>query len=72
MLSRWSAGRLLSNLHRVRMPATAEERGRPRYSIAFFAQADKAQLIEAEGSEPITAGDYILGRIKSNFAAKAA
>ena len=48
------------------------ERGRSRYSIAFFAQADKAQLIEAEGTEPITAGAYILGRIKSNFAANAA
>jgi len=67
MLSRWSGGRLLSNLHRVRMPTTDEERGRSRYSIAFFAQADQGQVIETEEKEPITAGDYILGRIKSNF-----
>lgn len=69
MLSRWSDGRLLSNLHRVRMP-TPEECAPPRsrYSIAFFMQADKRQLIESEEHEPITAGDYILGRIKSNYA----
>lgn len=69
MLSRWSGGRLLSNLHRVRMPLSVEERGRPRYSMAFFAQADKAQVIQTEDGGSITAGDYILGRIKSNFAA---
>lgn len=68
MLSRWSSGKLLSNLHRVRMPTDPAERNRSRYSVAFFAQADQRQLIESEESEPITAGDYILGRIKSNFA----
>ena len=68
MLSRWADGRVLSNLHRVRMP-TGPECGRPRQSIAFFMQADKEALIESSG-ETITAGDYILGRIRSNFAAK--
>lgn len=70
MLARWSNGRLYSNLHRVRMP-TPEECTPPssRYSIAFFAQADKAVLLETDGdAESITAGDYILSRIKSNFA----
>jgi len=69
MLSRWSDGRLLSNLHRVRMP-TPEECNPPRsrYSIAFFMQADKRQLIESEEHAPITAGDYILERIRSNYA----
>eukprot|EP00967_Tisochrysis_lutea_P154869 scaffold308597_cov27-Tisochrysis_lutea.AAC.1 len=67
MLSRWSDGRLYSNLHRVRMPV-GEECERPRYSIAFFAQANKGCIIKSEQSPPITAGDYILGRIKSNFA----
>lgn len=68
MLARWSDGRLLSNLHRVRMP-TAEECKPPRsrYSIAFFAQADKAAVIRTSDGETITAGDYILGRIRSNF-----
>ena len=71
MLSRWSDGRVHSNLHRVRMP-TRKECTPPssRYSIAFFAQADKKTVIASRDSEPITAGDYILSRIRSNFAAK--
>jgi len=53
----------------VRMPTPEEcTPPRSRYSIAFFMQADKQQLIECEEYEPITAGDYILGRIKSNYA----
>lgn len=69
MLSRWSDGRLLSNLHRVRMPSPDEcVPPRSRYSIAFFMQADKEQLIECDEHEPISAGDYILGRIRSNYA----
>lgn len=70
MLARWSNGRLYSNLHRVRMP-TPEECTPPssRYSIAFFAQADKGAMIKTDGvHEPISAGDYILSRIQSNFA----
>jgi len=70
MLMRWSNGRLLSNLHRVRMPSGDEARPpRSRYSIAFFAQADRDAVIESEGHATITAGDYILGRVTSNFAA---
>ena len=75
MLSRWSDGRLLSNLHRVRMPAPlpagapADARTPARYSLAFFMQADKGAVIECSGHDPITAGDYILGRIRSNFTA---
>ena len=67
MLSRWSDGALYSNLHRVRMP-TAEECGKSRYSVAFFAQADKSVMIRSREADSITAGDYILSRIKSNFA----
>lgn len=67
MLSRWSHGALLSNLHRVRMP---EDPTKPRYSIAFFAQADKHTLLTLENDLQITAQDYILGRIRSNFEAK--
>ena len=68
MLARWSSGRLLSNLHRVRMPTAAEcSPPRSRFSMAFFMQADKSALISSgDGQEDITAGDYILGRIKSN------
>ena len=68
MLARWSDGRLLSNLHRVRMPTPAEcEPPRPRYSLAVFLQADKKCVLRSETHEPITAGEYILGRIRSNF-----
>eukprot|EP00438_Fugacium_kawagutii_P025934 Skav202353 [mRNA] locus=scaffold2638:326693:327301:- [translate_table: standard] len=67
MLGRWSDGRLLSNLHRVRMP-NPEESQKSRYSMGFFMQADKHVKIECETCDPITAGDYILGRIRSNFA----
>jgi isopenicillin N synthase-like dioxygenase/tRNA(Arg) A34 adenosine deaminase TadA len=64
MLARWSDGKLHSNLHRVRLPTDASK---PRYSIAFFAQSDKKTLIKSKESDPISAGDYILSRIKSNF-----
>ena len=68
MLARWSDGRLLSNLHRVRMPTPAEcDPPRPRYSLAVFLQADKKCVLRSETHEPITAGEYILGRIRSNF-----
>ena len=72
MLAKWSAGHLLSNLHRVRMPLPTE-RHRPRSSIAFFAQADKHVPITVR--DPVTgdllsettAGDYILSRVRSNY-----
>ena len=64
MLARWSDGKLYSNLHRVRLPKDATN---SRYSIAYFAQSDKSTLIETKNSPPITAGDYILSRIQSNF-----
>jgi isopenicillin N synthase-like dioxygenase len=64
MLARWSDGKLYSNLHRVRLPDDATK---SRYSIAYFAQSDKSTLIETNNNPPITAGDYILSRIQSNF-----
>lgn len=68
MLMRWSDDRLLSNLHRVRMPKPEEYLG-PRYSIAYFAQANKDVLLEGpEGKyEPMTAHDYIQMRLRANF-----
>ena len=65
MLARWSDGKLHSNLHRVRMPEAEEG---SRYSIGFFAQSNKSALIAPKNSPPMTAGEYILSRIKSNFA----
>lgn len=66
MLSRWSDGRVYSNLHRVRLPE--DDASQSRYSIAFFAQSDKKTMIESTNSDPITAGVYLLSRIQSNFA----
>jgi isopenicillin N synthase-like dioxygenase len=68
MLMRWSDDKLLSTLHRVRLPGSDEYRG-SRYSIAFFAQANKDQIIQGplKKYEPITARDYLLQRINANF-----
>lgn len=67
MLMRWSDDRLQSTLHRVRMPSDSEYVG-PRYSLAFFAQADRDAVIQGpEGVyPPITASDYLHQRITAN------
>jgi len=71
MLMRWSDDLLLSNLHRVRMPKVGEPAA-SRYSIAFFAQANKDAVIQGPEKryEPITAHDYLQQRIAANFARK--
>ncbi|MGV9711394.1 isopenicillin N synthase family dioxygenase [Gordonia sp. NPDC003424] len=68
MLMRWSDDRLPSNFHRVRAPRRGEYTG-PRYTIAYFAQADTDAVIESAGGTypPITGGDYIAHRIAANF-----
>ncbi|MGU3432321.1 isopenicillin N synthase family dioxygenase [Actinomycetes bacterium M1A6_2h] len=68
MLMRWSDDLLPSNFHRVRSPRADEYRG-PRYTIAYFAQADKNVIIDSpSGKYPsITAADYLLQRINANF-----
>lgn len=70
MLMRWSDDKLLSNLHRVRMPKPdlGESLG-PRYSIAYFAQANMdAVLAGPEGKyPPMTGHDYIQMRLGANF-----
>ncbi len=68
MLMRWSDDRLKSTLHRVRMPKPGDYNG-PRYSMAFFCQANKDQVIQGPEKKypPITARDYLLQRIQANF-----
>jgi isopenicillin N synthase-like dioxygenase len=68
MLMRWSDDRLLSNLHRVRMPREDEYLG-PRYSMAFFAQANKDAVLAGPAGkyEPMTAHEYIQMRLGANF-----
>ena len=43
-LMRWSDDRLKSNYHRVRMPRPGEYQG-SRYSIAYFNQVDRVNII---------------------------
>ncbi len=68
MLMRWSDDRLPSNFHRVRNPTAGEYMG-PRYSLAFFCQANRDATIESPSGKypPITAGDYLNQRIAANF-----
>jgi isopenicillin N synthase-like dioxygenase len=69
MLMRWSDDKLLSTLHRVRMPRANEYLG-PRYSMPFFCQANKDAVIQGPGKKyaPITAHDYLQERIAANYA----
>jgi len=68
MLMRWSDDRLLSNFHRVRNPQPGEYMG-PRYSIAFFCQANTDVVIASPaGKYPaMTAGDYLAERVRANY-----
>jgi isopenicillin N synthase-like dioxygenase len=68
MLMRWSDDRLRSTLHRVRGPELGVV-SPSRYSLAFFAQANKPALIESPSRrfEPITAAEFLQQRINANF-----
>lgn len=68
MLMRWSDDQLKSTLHRVRMPKADEDQG-PRYSMAYFCQANQDQIIQGPAGKypPISAREYLLQRINANF-----
>ncbi len=70
MLMRWSDDQLPSNFHRVKNPLPGEYMG-PRYSMAFFAQANRDAIIEGPGHKypAIAAGDYLNQRVAANFKA---
>lgn len=70
MLMRWSDDQLPSNFHRVRNPQPGGYMG-PRYSLAFFAQANRNAVIEGPARKypPITAGEYLKQRVAANFKA---
>lgn len=70
MLMRWSDDVLPSNFHRVRNPQAGEHMGE-RYSIAFFAQANRNAVIQGPQHKypPMTAGDYLKQRVMANFKA---
>lgn len=69
MLMRWSDDKLKSTLHRVRMPYPEENQG-SRYSMAFFCQANKDQVIQGPNKkyQAMTAEEYLNMRIQANFA----
>lgn len=68
MLTRWSDDQLPSNFHRVRNPLPDEYQG-PRYSLAFFCQANEDAVIEGPGHKypPITGAEYLRQRVSANF-----
>ncbi|KAF0848858.1 isopenicillin N synthase family dioxygenase [Nocardia caishijiensis] len=68
MLTRWSDDLLPSNFHRVRSPGEGEYQGE-RYSIAYFAQADRDAIIQGpEGKyPPVTAADFLTQRVRANY-----
>lgn len=70
MLMRWSDDQLPSNFHRVKNPLPHEYLG-PRYSLAFFCQANRDIVIEGPGKKypAITAEDYLYQRVNANFKA---
>ena len=70
MLMRWSDDQLPSNFHRVKNPVPGDYMG-SRYSMAFFAQANRDALIEGPAKKypAIAAGDYLNQRIAANFKA---
>jgi isopenicillin N synthase-like dioxygenase len=72
MLMRWSDDQLKSNFHRVKNPRADEFQG-ARYSLAFFAQANRDVVIQGSSGkyEPITAEDYLYRRVNANFAVAA-
>ncbi|KAG2210411.1 hypothetical protein INT46_004037 [Mucor plumbeus] len=70
MIMRWSDDQLKSNFHRVRAPVVGEYQG-PRYSIAYFNQANKSAVIQGRTRypDPITAGDFIKQAMERNYRA---
>lgn len=69
MLMRWSDDQLPSNFHRVKNPQPDEYQG-GRYSLAFFAQANRDVMIQGPAKKypPISAEDYLQQRVSANFA----
>ncbi|MEV4239236.1 2-oxoglutarate and iron-dependent oxygenase domain-containing protein [Nocardia sp. NPDC049737] len=71
MLTRWSDDELPSNFHRVRSPGAGEYQG-DRYSIAYFAQADRNAVIQGPRHKypPVTAADFLAQRVQANYRAQ--
>lgn len=61
MLMKMSDGRLLSNLHRVRMPSPVSAAS-SRYSMAFFLQPDSGTMVESKKYGKHSAEDLMRAR----------
>lgn len=70
MLMRWTDDRLKSNFHRVRVPKIDEYQG-PRYSIAYFNQANRDSIIQGpQGKYPaMTGAEFMQAAVKRNYEA---
>lgn len=70
MMMRWSDDRLKSNFHRVRTPKVGEYQG-PRYSLAYFNQANKSAIIQGKTKYPeaISAGQFLQDAMERNYKA---
>ncbi|KAI9253985.1 hypothetical protein BDA99DRAFT_519528 [Phascolomyces articulosus] len=68
MIMRWSDDKFKSNYHRVRAPRVGEYQG-PRYSIAYFNQANRSAIIQGRTRypEPITAGEFLMQAMERNY-----
>ena len=69
LLARWTNNRFVSNPHRV-----INAGGNERYSVAVFVDPDAATIIDPVTGgapakyEPVSVGDYIIGRFDNSFA----
>ncbi|XP_035669807.1 2-oxoglutarate-Fe(II) type oxidoreductase ppzD-like [Branchiostoma floridae] len=67
LMQRWTSDKIVSNKHRVVIPDTREHRRVTRRSMAFFVNPnDDAVVTCLDGSDkykPITAGEYVKGKI---------
>ncbi|KAI8393333.1 uncharacterized protein BYT42DRAFT_487154 [Radiomyces spectabilis] len=70
MIMRWSDDVFKSNFHRVRAPKVGEYQG-PRYSIAYFNQANKSAIIQGRTRypDPITSQEFIRQAMHRNYTA---
>ncbi|KAG6002463.1 hypothetical protein E4U21_003029 [Claviceps maximensis] len=77
LLARWSNDTIKSTIHRVVEPPSQDNEHPPRYSIAYFCNANNDSLIETlEGTyateqdkkyEGVKAGEYVLQRLKATY-----
>ncbi|XP_070532481.1 uncharacterized protein [Ptychodera flava] len=70
-MQRWTADKLVSNVHRVVMPTTDEVKHLSRFAIAFFYNSDNDYVVTCiDGSdkyEPITMAEFLNQRLETVY-----